>query len=77
MDDKFQQRKEKNYSMMRAIADYGRGVLILCFGIFFALSDTLGFKFGVEPLLKYFFAAMCIIYGGWRIYRGYQKNYFK
>ncbi|MDH7464082.1 hypothetical protein QEG73_22485 [Chitinophagaceae bacterium 26-R-25] len=77
MDDKFQERKEKNYSIMRSVKDYGMGIVILCFGIFFAFSDKLGFKFGVEPLLKYFFAGLCIIYGGWRIYRGYQKNYFE
>ncbi|MDI3318188.1 hypothetical protein [Pinibacter soli] len=77
MEDNFRERKEKNYSMMRAIGDYGRGVIIFCFGIFLVFAEKLGFYFSIEPFLKYFFAAMCIIYGGWRIYRGYQKNYFK
>jgi hypothetical protein len=77
MDDKFQQRKEKNYSLMRSVKDYGMGIVILCFGFFFAFSEKLGFNFSVEPLLKYFFAGLCIIYGGWRIYRGYKKNYFE
>jgi hypothetical protein len=68
--------RKKQYSQMRSILDYGMGGLIVCFGFFFLFSDKLGFKFDLEPLFKYFFAFLCIIYGGFRIYRGYQKNYY-
>lgn len=77
MEDKFQERKAKNYSIMKSIADYGMGIVILCFGIFFAFSQKFGFNFSIEPIFKYFFAGMCMIYGAWRIYRGYKKNYFE
>ncbi|MBC6490458.1 hypothetical protein ACFSQD_09045 [Flavihumibacter stibioxidans] len=71
-----QDNRRKQYSMMRSILDYGMGALILLFGFFFLFSEKLGFDFEMEPIFKYFFAGLCIVYGGWRIYRGYQKNYY-
>lgn len=71
-----QDNRKKQYSLMRSILDYGMGIMILLFGGFFLFSDKMGFHFDLEPFFKYFFAFLCIIYGGWRIYRGYQKNYY-
>jgi hypothetical protein len=71
-----QDNRRKQYSLMRSILDYGMGGLILLFGIFFLFSEKLGFYFDMEPFFKYFFGILCIVYGAWRIYRGYQKNYY-
>ncbi|KYP16139.1 hypothetical protein [Flavihumibacter sp. CACIAM 22H1] len=71
-----QNKRRKQYSLMRSILDYGMGALILAFGFFFLFSEKLGFDFEMEPFFKYFFSGLCIVYGAWRIYRGYQKNYF-
>jgi hypothetical protein len=69
-------RRTKGYMMMRAIMDYGMGFLIFLLGIFFLFSKQLGFDFNVENFYRYFFGGLCILYGGWRAYRGYKKNYF-
>lgn len=61
---------------MRSTMDYGMGIVIVGVGIFFLVSDHFGISFGVEPFFKYFFSGMCLLYGGWRIYRGYKKNYY-
>ena len=61
---------------MRSILDYGMGGIILLFGFFFLFAERLGFYFDLDPLMKYLFSFLCIIYGAWRIYRGYQKNYY-
>jgi len=68
--------RRKNYMMMRSIMDYGMGLVILGVGVFFIISDKFGVDFSIEPFFKYFFAVMCIIYGAWRMYRGYKKNYY-
>lgn len=77
MEMKDPDRRTKGYILMRAIMDYGMGILIFCLGIFFLLAPKLGFGFEVEDFYRYFFSALCLIYGGWRVYRGYKKNYFK
>ena len=70
-------RRTKGYIMMRAIMDYGMGVLIFGIGVFFALAPQLGVQFNVGNLNRYLFAGLCIIYGGFRVYRGFKKNYFR
>ena len=57
--------------------DYGMGLVIFSFGVFLLFSERLGFDFEIEPFFRYFFAGMCLIYGAWRMYRGYQKNYIR
>ena len=70
-------RRSKGYILMRSIMDYGMGVIILGVGVFFAFAPKLGYNFDMSNLYRYAFAGLFILYGGWRIYRGYQKNYFR
>lgn len=70
-------KRQKAYANRRAIMDYGMGLIYTAMGAFFLFSE----KFGVTlqfptPPFSYIFAALCLIYGGFRIYRGYKKNYF-
>ncbi len=71
-----QDTQRRNYILRRSIMDYGMGGLIMCAGLFFIFSHQLGYDFVLDPLLKYGFASLCIVYGGFRMYRGYKKNYF-
>jgi hypothetical protein len=77
MSGSFDERKEKNYTLMRSVLDYGMGVIILAFGLFFLVASKWGIDFNIEPVFRNLFGGMCIVYGAWRIYRGYQKKYFQ
>lgn len=57
------------------LLDAGRGLVIFGAGIFFLISDRLGISLSVDGVYRYCFAGLCLLYGGWRIYRGYKKNY--
>ncbi len=77
MADDFDDKKMKQYANRRAIMDYGMGIFWAAMGGFFMFSN----KFGVEldflaTPYNYMFGGLCILYGGFRIYRGYKKNYF-
>ncbi len=76
MQNEAPDRRTKAYLLMRSIMDYGMGFLIFSLGIFFIFSKQLGFSFEIDSFYRYFFAGLCILYGGWRVYRGYKKNYF-
>jgi hypothetical protein len=71
--------REKGYIRMRSIMDYGMGVLWMGMGIFLMFiknfSLDLASRFD-SPAIK-IFAGVCIIYGLFRIYRGYKKNYLR
>jgi hypothetical protein len=76
MENEGSDRRKKGYILMRTIMDYGMGIIIFGFGIFFLLAPRLGIGFQIDDFYRYCFGGLCIIYGGWRVYRGYKKNYF-
>lgn len=69
--------RRKRYELRRSIRDYGYGIFILCFGIFLIVSDRFGTPFIDEPFPRYCLIGLFLVYGSFRIYRGYKKSYFK
>lgn len=71
--------RDKNYLRMRSIMDYGMGLLWMAMGVFMIFIK----KFNAELAARYdditfkIFGAVCIIYGLFRLYRGYKKQYFR
>ncbi len=80
MFEDYEQKKRKQVSMMRSILDYGMGILIFVLGLFFLFRGKLNLKlnetFPPNNIDK-IFGVICLLYGAWRIYRGYKKNYFR
>ncbi len=70
-------RRTKGYILMRRIMDYGMGIIILGVGIIIALAPKLNLNINMSDLYRYSISGLFVIYGAWRIYRGYQKNYFR
>jgi uncharacterized membrane protein len=73
----YDDKKLKAYRNRRALMDYGMGILYLAAGGFLVLANKLGRQLDIlpEPYI-YIFGGLLLIYGGFRIYRGYKKNYF-
>ena len=64
---------------MRSISNYVMGVLILAAGCFFMfpIDATRPYLENYDDLAIKIFAVICWVYGLFRIYRGYKKNYFR
>ncbi|MDP9230897.1 MAG: hypothetical protein M3O67_09540 [Bacteroidota bacterium] len=76
----YQEKKRKQVSSMRSIMDYGMGILFVLLGLFFLFHEKLNVdfaRFSTSPLWDKIFGGLCVLYGSWRIYRGYRKNYFR
>ena len=80
MLDHQKDKREKRHHHMRSLVDYTMGLIYLAVGLFLLFAE----KWGVDidslynlPLngFRIAFAALCIIYGAWRWYRGYKKHY--
>ena len=71
--------RDKGYIRMRSMMDYGMGVLWIAMGIFLIFikkfSPDMAARFD-DPMIKVF-AGICILYGLFRFYRGYKKNYLR
>lgn len=71
--------REKGYIRMRSIMDYGMGFLWTAMGVFIIFIK----KFSIDLAEKYdsttfkVFGAVCIVYGIFRIYRGFKKKYLR
>ncbi len=70
--------RERGTKIMRSIMDWGMGILWMGMGIFFIfvrhVSPALAARYD-DPIMKWF-GVTCIIYGAFRMYRGYKKNYW-
>lgn len=71
--------RQKGLTQMRSITNYGMGVFIIVVGCFFMFPTryTESFLDKYDPALIKIFAVICWIYGIFRVYRGYKKNYFR
>jgi len=56
--------------------DYGMGIFILLIGLVVLLAPKLKLNLAIDNLARYMFFGLCVLYGGFRIYRGTQKDYF-
>ena len=80
MIEEYEKRKRKQVSQMRALLDYGIGTVIVTLGVFLFFREKFDLSFNESyppDIMDKLFGGLCVLYGGWRIYRGYKKNYFK
>ncbi|HEY4062780.1 MAG TPA: hypothetical protein VGM30_12815 [Puia sp.] len=71
-----QLRRRRDISLRRTISDYGMGSIIFLIGIVMLIGPKIGFYVGIDDVFRYIFAGLCLLYGGFRVYRGSKKNYF-
>lgn len=78
MHEDYQKEQRKKAAQMRSILDFTMGGLLLIFGIYFLVYKELNINFlNRKPSpIDYFLGALFVLYGIWRIYRGYKKNYY-
>jgi hypothetical protein len=62
---------------MRAIKDIGMGLIYLLIAALMFFPEKFGLELAVDNLIRYMFGGICILYGVWRVYRGYRKDYFR
>jgi hypothetical protein len=71
--------REKNANRMRSITNYTMGVFFIAAGFFFMfpVKYTAQYINQYDPLVIKLFAGLCWVYGLFRLYRGYKKNYYR
>ena len=72
--------RHKGLVRMRSITNYVMGIVIIGFGCFFMFPTKTTYEHfhkKYDPLLLQLLAVICWLYGAFRIYRGYKKDYFR
>jgi hypothetical protein len=70
-------KRIKSHSTMRSVLDYTMGILYLAAAAFLFFAERFGFNLeNFDTTFRYIFGGLCALYGFWRIYRGYKKDYY-
>lgn len=78
MENELRHRQEKKgYATMRVMYDVTMAILILGMGALMLLGNTLKITqiIQLDPVMRYMFAGICFLYGGFRLYRGIRRDY--
>jgi len=75
MANDYEDKRRKTNIFLHSIYDYTMGVLWLCAGGFFLLYKKFGIELNIDEVLTTIFGVAAVLYGAFRIYRGYRKNY--
>lgn len=70
-----QDKRTRQYNNMRSILDYSMGVIYIVVGVILLFPKKLGLDLDFNIGFRIAFAVLCMIYGLWRFYRGYKKQY--
>lgn len=75
MQDQQEKRRKLN-DQVHALRDFTMGVLYLAAGIFLFLHRQWGMQVDlISRPVEVILGVVVLVYGGWRILRGIQKNY--
>lgn len=79
MNEDFRKHQRKRYSNMRAVKDIVMALIILSIGflMFFGkhFQSLQGLMQNKDPLILNIFGCLCVLYGGFRLYRGIKRDY--
>jgi hypothetical protein len=70
----FEERQRNTSSKLRSIYDFTMGVLWIAVGGFFLFQKKLGYDLQLDKTLTIIFGVSSLLYGSFRIYRGFKKN---
>jgi len=77
MDAGFEEKKQRGYAIMRMTYDLVMAVLFLAMAVGMLAAEKLHFEqmIAIDPVFRYLFGGICLLYGGFRLYRGIKRDY--
>jgi hypothetical protein len=78
MENDFRVREKKSFNVMRMTYDLTIAILLLGMAVIMLFADKLKIEQLAEKdneFFRYFFGALCLLYGSFRLYRGIKRDY--
>lgn len=77
MNNEFENKRRKSYTQMRMIYDFTMAGLMIGMGFILFFGDKFGLDLiaDLDSLMRYGFGGLCLLYGGFRMYRGIKHDY--
>jgi hypothetical protein len=79
MLEEYQKEHRRKLARTRSIVDWIMGAILFVGGVFFIVYRFIGIRImDRKPEdIDFLIGGLFILYGIWRMYRGYKKDYFK
>lgn len=74
MPGNYEEKRKRSNALFRSVYDYVMGVLWLSLGIVFLFHERWGINLDLDPLLEIIFGVAAVLYGLFRLYRGFRKK---
>lgn len=77
MQESFKEKQQKSYTLMRMTYDLTMAILILGMAFVLFMCERLKIEqiASIDSTFRYLFGGICILYGGFRLYRGIKRDY--
>lgn len=77
MQESFRDRQKKGYILMRVTYDLAMALLILGMAVVMFFAERLKIQriMDLDDTGRYLFGGVCLLYGGFRLYRGIKRDY--
>lgn len=75
MEQNFRERQKQGYNNLRRVRDITMALLILGIGSIVFFATELKLDLEIDNTMRYLFAGLCLLYGGFRLYRGIKQDY--
>jgi len=77
MESEYREKQRKSYVNLRMIYDLTMALLFLGMAVCMLFADQLRIDFIAlyDKVFRYWFGGICVLYGGFRLYRGLKRNY--
>jgi hypothetical protein len=77
MASELEDKKQRAYINRRSIMDLGMGIIYTGMGVLMVFASKVGLDAVFAEPFNYIFGGLCLLYGGFRIYRGIRRNYYR
>ena len=77
MENELRDKRQKSYTLMRRIYDFTMALLILGMAVVMLGARKFNIEqlLGIDDMFRYLFGGVCLLYGGFRLYRGFKSEY--
>jgi len=81
MSNNYKDRRQQSFSQLRMVYNISMGIFVLAMAVVMLFGDRLGndaierFISPIDPVLRYLFGGLCLLYGAFRLYRGIKREY--
>ena len=79
MIEEFQEQQRRKLTRARSMMDITMGIILFSVGVFFIIYRHFDLRImDRDPSgIDYAIGGLFVLYGIWRVYRGYKKDYFR